>query len=179
MAPSTSPKRSSSSLGGFPDGSDTKESACNAGDLGSTPWLGRFPWRRVQLLTPVFLPGESHGQSSQVGYSPWCHKESDTTERLSLSSLGTSQPIFSQGTPTCAGPPQGISTPLHYPSPRGPSSPHTEAETGVEERTRKRTWGEQYDKSGRTPGTLARNPSVKHVRSEFTSKVGCQTLYRS
>ena len=33
--------------------------------------------------TPVFLPGESHGQKSLVGYSPWGHKESDTTERLS------------------------------------------------------------------------------------------------
>ena len=30
--------------------------------------------------TPVFLPGESHGQRSLVGYSPWGHKESDTTE---------------------------------------------------------------------------------------------------
>ena len=34
--------------------------------------------------TPVFLPGESHGQRSLVGYSPWGHKESDTTEQLSL-----------------------------------------------------------------------------------------------
>ena len=32
--------------------------------------------------TPVFLPGESHGQRSLVGYSPWGRKESDTTERL-------------------------------------------------------------------------------------------------
>ena len=31
---------------------------------------------------PVFLPGESHGQRSLVGYSPWGRKESDTTERL-------------------------------------------------------------------------------------------------
>ena len=30
--------------------------------------------------TPVFLPGKSHGQRSLVGYSPWGHKESDTTE---------------------------------------------------------------------------------------------------
>ena len=33
--------------------------------------------------TPVFLPGESHGQRSLAGYSPWGHKESDTTEPLS------------------------------------------------------------------------------------------------
>ena len=32
--------------------------------------------------TPIFLPGEFHGQRSLVGYSPWSHKESDTTERL-------------------------------------------------------------------------------------------------
>ena len=31
--------------------------------------------------TPIFLPGESHGQRSLVGYSPWGHRESDTTER--------------------------------------------------------------------------------------------------
>ena len=41
-------------------------------------------WRRKWQLTPVFLPGESHGQRSLVGYSPWGHKGSDTTERLTL-----------------------------------------------------------------------------------------------
>ena len=30
--------------------------------------------------TPAFLPGEPHGQRSLAGYSPWCHKQSDTTE---------------------------------------------------------------------------------------------------
>ena len=35
--------------------------------------------------TPVFLPGEFHGQRSLVGFSPWGHKESDTTEELTLS----------------------------------------------------------------------------------------------
>ena len=40
----------------------------------------KIPWRREWLPTPVFLPGESHGQRSLVGYSPWGHKESDTTE---------------------------------------------------------------------------------------------------
>ena len=40
------------------------------------------PWRRKWQPTPVFLPGESHGQRSQAGYSPWGHKESDTTECL-------------------------------------------------------------------------------------------------
>ena len=37
-------------------------------------------WRRQWHPTPVLLPGKSHGQRSLVGYSPWGHKESDTTE---------------------------------------------------------------------------------------------------
>ena len=44
------------------------------------PWVGKIPWRREWQPTPVFLPGESHGQRSLVGYSPWGCKESDTTE---------------------------------------------------------------------------------------------------
>ena len=40
--------------------------------------------RRKWLLTPAFLPGECHGQGSLAGYSPWGHKELDTTERLAL-----------------------------------------------------------------------------------------------
>ena len=36
---------------------------------------------------PVFLPGESHGRKSLVGYSPWGRKESDTTERLHFTSF--------------------------------------------------------------------------------------------
>ena len=38
--------------------------------------------RRAWQPTPVFLPGEFHGQGSLAGYSPWNHKESDTTEQL-------------------------------------------------------------------------------------------------
>ena len=60
----------------------------NAGDMrdaGSIPGSGRFSWRRAWQPTPVFLPGESHGQRSLAGYSPWGHTESDTTERLTLS----------------------------------------------------------------------------------------------
>ena len=56
---------------GFPDGSVSKESACTAGDLGSIPGLGRFPGEGNGKLTPVFLPGVSHGQRSLEGYSPW------------------------------------------------------------------------------------------------------------
>ena len=66
----------------FPDGSEGKESTCNAGDPGSFPGLGRFPWRRKCQLTPVFLPGEFHGQRSLAGCSSWGRKESDTTEQF-------------------------------------------------------------------------------------------------
>ena len=48
-------------------------------------WVGKIPWRRERLSTPVFLPGESHGQRSLVGYSPWGYKELDTIEWLTLS----------------------------------------------------------------------------------------------
>ena len=54
---------------GFPDGSDDKESACNAGDTGSVLGLFSVPWRREWLPTPVFLPGEFHGQRSLAGYT--------------------------------------------------------------------------------------------------------------
>ena len=100
--------------GGFPDSSVGKESTRNAGDPSSIPglgrsagdgigyplqyswtslvaqlvknppviwetWVGKIPWRREQLPTPVFWPGDCHGL-----YSPWGHKESDTTGQLFL-----------------------------------------------------------------------------------------------
>ena len=63
-----------------------KDSPANAGDrrLDFDPWVGKIPWRRKWQPTPIFLPGESHGQRSLAGYSPWGQKESDTTERLHL-----------------------------------------------------------------------------------------------
>ena len=64
-----------SDLGGFPSGSDGKASAHNAGDPGSIPGLGRFPWRRKWQPTPVLLPRKFHGWKSLVGYSPWGCKE--------------------------------------------------------------------------------------------------------
>ena len=60
-----------------------KKSVCNAGvagDTGSSPGLGRSPRRGHGNPTPVFWPGESHGQRSLVGYSPRGRKELDTTE---------------------------------------------------------------------------------------------------
>ena len=47
---------------GFPGGSAGKESAFNVGD-GFSPWVGKIPWRRESLPTPVFWPGELHRQS--------------------------------------------------------------------------------------------------------------------
>ena len=60
------------------------ESACNAGDLGLISGLERYPGEGNGNL-PVFFPGESHGQRSLEGYSPWGHKEPDMTKRLTLS----------------------------------------------------------------------------------------------
>ena len=51
-------------------------------------------WRRKWQLTPVFLPGKAHGQKSLVGYSPWSHNESDTTEHTQYNSLGTSLVVW-------------------------------------------------------------------------------------
>ena len=38
------------------------------------PWVGKIPWRRKWQLTPIFLPGKSHGQGNLAGSSPWGHK---------------------------------------------------------------------------------------------------------
>jgi len=45
------------------------------------PFIGKIPGRREWLPTPAFLPEESHGQRSLMGYSPWGCKESDSTEQ--------------------------------------------------------------------------------------------------
>ena len=65
----------------FSGGSDGKESIHLQGRRpGFDPWVRKIPWRREWQPTPVFLPGESHGRRSLVGYSPQGYKESDTTE---------------------------------------------------------------------------------------------------
>ena len=51
-----------------------KSSACNAGDLGSIPGLGRSLGEGNGNSPREFLPGEFHGQKSLTGYSPWVHK---------------------------------------------------------------------------------------------------------
>ena len=81
-----------------------KNPPANAGDRrrGFNPWVGKISWKRPGprtpveetgdagsflsgevAPTPVFLPGESHGQRSLAGYSPWGHKDSEMTECLS------------------------------------------------------------------------------------------------
>ena len=57
-------------------------------------WVGKIPWRREWLPTPVSLPGEFYGQRGLAGYSPWGHKESNTTEWLSLHFTSFSLPNF-------------------------------------------------------------------------------------
>ena len=51
-------------------------------------WVRKIPWRSKGLPTPVFLPGEFHGQRSLATYSLQGHKESDTTEQLTLDEEG-------------------------------------------------------------------------------------------
>ena len=71
----------------FLDGSDCKEFACNAGDPDLIPASGRSPGEgngNPLQYSPVFLPGEFHGQKSLVGYSQWGCKELDMTEQLTL-----------------------------------------------------------------------------------------------
>ena len=82
------------------EASNSKERQCqrmlklphNCTRPGFNPWFGKIPWRRKWQTTPVLLPGESHGERSLVGYSPWGLKESDMTEQLhfhfSLSGIG-------------------------------------------------------------------------------------------
>ena len=69
---------------GFPGGASGKEPACQCRRCkrhGFDPSVRKMPWRRAQQPTPVFLPGESHGQRSLADYnSPWSCKELDMTE---------------------------------------------------------------------------------------------------
>ena len=64
------------------------------GRPGFDPWIGKTPWRRERLPTPVFWPGEFHGL-----YSSWGCKELDTTECLSLSLFIVLEPLHQEGVP--------------------------------------------------------------------------------
>ena len=61
----------------------------HGGAVGSIPGSGRFPWRRAWQPIPVFSPGESDGQRSLAGCSPWGHKESNMTEATEHSQTQT------------------------------------------------------------------------------------------
>ena len=67
----------------FPCGSDSKESVCNAEDLGSILELGRFPAEGNGYPLQYSCLENPHEQRSLAGYSPWGHKELDTTKQLS------------------------------------------------------------------------------------------------
>ena len=67
-------------------GASDKESTCQRRRLKRhrfNLWVGKTPRRRKWWTTPVFLPGEPHGQQSLLGYRPRGHKKPDTTECLS------------------------------------------------------------------------------------------------
>ena len=72
---------------GLPQGLSSKEFTCSArdaGDVGLIPGLGRSPGGGHGNPLLCSCLGESHGQRSLAGYSPWGRKESDTTEQLTL-----------------------------------------------------------------------------------------------
>ena len=80
------------------------------GRPGFDPWVGKIPWRREGLPTPVFWPGEFHGLYSSVG-----HKESDMTEQVSLHFTGLGDLLkeshslaHSEGVRACSFLPQDI-----------------------------------------------------------------------
>ena len=52
----------------------SKKPACQGRRRKFSLWVGKIPWRRKWQPTPVFLPGEFHGQRSPAGYSPWGHE---------------------------------------------------------------------------------------------------------
>ena len=93
----------------FPGGTSGKEPACQSRRhkrRGFDPWVGKIPWRRTWQPTPVFLPGESHGRRSLVGYTPQGCKGSDMTEvtrHISQTSQQDTCTFASQGYPVTLG----------------------------------------------------------------------------
>ena len=70
-------------LSGLPRWLSGKESPCQCRRHerhGCNPWVEKIPWRRKWQATPVFLPGQFHGQRSQAGHCPWGCKKSDMTD---------------------------------------------------------------------------------------------------
>ena len=69
----------------FSDGLAVRNPPANARDACLIPWVGKIPWRRKRQPTPVFWPGESHGQRSLEGFGPQSCEESDATQQLNNS----------------------------------------------------------------------------------------------
>ena len=71
---------------GFPGGSTVKNLPTSAGDTGDMGLIlcWEDPWSRKWQPTLVFLPGKFYGQRSLTSCHPWCHKESDMTERAHM-----------------------------------------------------------------------------------------------
>ena len=71
-----------------------KKSACNDGDLGLNPGSGKSPGGGGGNPLQYSCLENPHGQRSLAGYSPWSHKESDTTEQLSTVYHSNSSRLF-------------------------------------------------------------------------------------
>ena len=86
-----------SCLLGFPGGTSGKEPTCQCRShkrCRSDPWVGKIPCRRAWQPTPVFLPGESHGQRSLAVYNPQGHKNLDTAEETQQASISVNSSVF-------------------------------------------------------------------------------------
>ena len=70
-------------LRGFPDDTNGKEP--DVRDVGFYPWVGKVAWRRKWQPTPVFLPGESHGQRNMAGFK--VHRVAKSRTQLSTRAL--------------------------------------------------------------------------------------------
>ena len=70
--------------------------------VGFSLWVGNIPWRREWQPTPVFLPGESHGQRSLAGYSPWACETHDLATKQQQCLLILTFPFLegAEGPPT-------------------------------------------------------------------------------
>ena len=60
-------------------------------ETGFNPWVRKILWRREWLPSPVFLPGEFHGQRNLAGYRQWGQKKLYVTEQLTIA---LSNPMF-------------------------------------------------------------------------------------
>ena len=81
--------------GGFSGGSHSKEHTCNAGHLSSISGFGRFPGEGNSNRLQYSCLENPHGQRSLAAYSPWDHKEPDTTElNKHLRVPNTAHPVF-------------------------------------------------------------------------------------